>query len=807
MQHLLASPSFLCARHSPRQAWALHSLTKTLITLTLLTLCTKVQGQLRHYGCKEGLTTGEVTQVVEIPNGQILVNTVGSFCLFDGETFVPVPCHTDSLLKLQGFGNYGYLWQGDSLLWLHDFYYLYLFDAIERRFRYDTRERLREMPDAGKVLKGKAGNGHTSVAGWQDTLKKYGVGTDCPVNVVCHDRHRGAWIGTQGQNLFYLPPRAPYAHTVPCPGGKAAQVLANAGGDTLLLGTEDGLWLLNAVTGHTRLLKREEKALYHSATTDRNGRIWICSQHGIDCYMDGQTVRYDSKNINGFVHDHVYFVRQMADGRLLTNNDHRVLGMLDVEKMRFEPLAKCLPDLRQYRVIIDALPLDNGRHVLALTQNGAFVLDLKTQRTAPLTHLPVGMSDKFNCAWQDETGNLWLGTQDGLGITTAADKPLRLTMPGCIRGLAGDGQGHLWVRCSDGLIRINAEQIQDRNKEETMARNIRLAATDGIPVAGLQERSLVLTPGGLLCMANACGVTVVDTRNFRTPPDPLPAILTGITTSRRRLPLHCTSWTLNHGEDRLEIVFSALYHPAPSHTHYRYRLRGLDEKWTYTEAGRALFTTLPPGHYTFEAQAAVFDGEWGPVLQRDVIMRPPFWRTWWAYTFYALVLTMAAVGTAIWYRRRTRAALEAMNDERVNRLFLLREEARHRFAQNVRVTAKEIAADSREEELMERVMEAVGRNIGNSEYTVDMLADDVCMSRASLYRNMRNILGITPNDFIRNTRLKQAARMLEETELSVNEISVRVGFGSSRYFATQFRKLFGVLPSEYRSPDSERKKG
>ena len=592
MQHLLASPSFLCARHSPRQAWALHSLTKTLITLTLLTLCTKVQGQLRHYGCKEGLTTGEVTQVVEIPNGQILVNTVGNFCLFDGETFVPVPCHTDSLLKLQGFGNYGYLWQGDSLLWLHDFYYLYLFDARERRFRYDTRERLREMPDAGKVLKGKAGNGHTSVAGWQDTLKKYGVGTDCPVNVVCHDRHRGAWIGTQGQNLFYLPPRAPYAHTVPCPGGKAAQVLANAGGDTLLLGTEDGLWLLNAVTGHTRLLKREEKALYHSATTDRNGRIWICSQHGIDCYMDGQTVRYDSKNINGFVHDHVYFVRQMADGRLLTNNDHRVLGMLDVEKMRFEPLAKCLPDLRQYRVIIDALPLDNGRHVLALTQNGAFVLDLKTQRTAPLTHLPVGMSDKFNCAWQDETGNLWLGTQDGLGITMAADKPLRLAMPGCIRGLAGDGQGHLWVRCSDGLIRINAEQIQDRDKEETMARNIRLAATDGIPVAGLQERSLVLTPGGLLCMANACGVTVVDTRNFRTPPDPLPAILTGITTSRRRLPLHCTSWTLNHGEDRLEIVFSALYHPAPSHTHYRYRLRGLDEKWTYTEAGRALFTTL-----------------------------------------------------------------------------------------------------------------------------------------------------------------------------------------------------------------------
>ena len=157
------------------------------------------------------------------------------------------------------------------------------------------------------------------------------------------------------------------------------------------------------------------------------------------------------------------------------------------------------------------------------------------------------------------------------------------------------------------------------------------------------------------------------------------------------------------------------------------------------------------------------------------------------------------MGAARWYVRRTRAALEAKNDERVNQLFLLRDEARHRFAQTVKVTAKEIAADSREEEMMEKMMESVGRNLDNCDYTVDMLANDVCMSRASLYRNVKNMLGITPNEFIRNTRLKQAARMLEETNLSINEISMRVGFGSSRYFTMQFKRVFGVLPSEYQS--------
>lgn len=93
---------------------------------------------------------------------------------------------------------------------------------------------------------------------------------------------------------------------------------------------------------------------------------------------------------------------------------------------------------------------------------------------------------------------------------------------------------------------------------------------------------------------------------------------------------------------------------------------------------------------------------------------------------------------------------------------------------------------------------SIDRQLGNSDYTVDKLASDVCMSRASLYRCMQNMLGITPNEFIRNVRLKHAARMLEETDLSISVISERVGFGSPRYFTQHFKRIFGVLPSEYR---------
>jgi len=61
------------------------------------------------------------------------------------------------------------------------------------------------------------------------------------------------------------------------------------------------------------------------------------------------------------------------------------------------------------------------------------------------------------------------------------------------------------------------------------------------------------------------------------------------------------------------------------------------------------------------------------------------------------------------------------------------------------------------------------------------------------------MLGITPNEFLRNVRLKHAARLLAETGEPVNQISLMVGFQTPRYFSQCFRQMFGVTPSEYRS--------
>lgn len=112
-----------------------------------------------------------------------------------------------------------------------------------------------------------------------------------------------------------------------------------------------------------------------------------------------------------------------------------------------------------------------------------------------------------------------------------------------------------------------------------------------------------------------------------------------------------------------------------------------------------------------------------------------------------------------------------------------------------------------EEKLMKDLLNAVEAHIDDEGYNVDLLARDVAMSRTNLYNKLQIMLGITPADFIRNVRLKRAAQILASTPLSINEVATRVGFVTPRNFSSQFKKMFGVLPSEYKNGETRKEPG
>ncbi len=102
-----------------------------------------------------------------------------------------------------------------------------------------------------------------------------------------------------------------------------------------------------------------------------------------------------------------------------------------------------------------------------------------------------------------------------------------------------------------------------------------------------------------------------------------------------------------------------------------------------------------------------------------------------------------------------------------------------------------------DEQLMERIMKVVNKNLSDSDFNVEMLCSEVGISRAQLHRKMKELTGISTSEFIRNIRLEQAARLLKEQKINVTQVAYTVGFSNLAHFSTIFRKHFGVAPSEY----------
>ena len=114
---------------------------------------------------------------------------------------------------------------------------------------------------------------------------------------------------------------------------------------------------------------------------------------------------------------------------------------------------------------------------------------------------------------------------------------------------------------------------------------------------------------------------------------------------------------------------------------------------------------------------------------------------------------------------------------------------------NGKIQAEEI--QSNDDTLMERITQAVSTHLNNPEFNVEMLSQEVGMSRTQLHRRMKELTGISPSDFIRNIRLRQAATLLKSKTLTITQIAYTVGFTSQTHFSSSFKKMYGMSPKEY----------
>jgi signal transduction histidine kinase/ligand-binding sensor domain-containing protein/DNA-binding response OmpR family regulator len=110
---------------------------------------------------------------------------------------------------------------------------------------------------------------------------------------------------------------------------------------------------------------------------------------------------------------------------------------------------------------------------------------------------------------------------------------------------------------------------------------------------------------------------------------------------------------------------------------------------------------------------------------------------------------------------------------------------------------KRVTLSSVDDQFIKTALELVELNMGNALYTVEDMSRDVGMSYSQLYRKIKALTGQTINEFIRAIRLKRAAQLLEQHQLTVSEITYKVGFTDLQHFRECFKKMYGLTPSQY----------
>ena len=133
----------------------------------------------------------------------------------------------------------------------------------------------------------------------------------------------------------------------------------------------------------------------------------------------------------------------------------------------------------------------------------------------------------------------------------------------------------------------------------------------------------------------------------------------------------------------------------------------------------------------------------------------------------------------------------------VKKLIEQRQKLRERYTHDLRLEPKDIAVTSVDEKFINRAMEIIEKNIGNSEFEVRQFQEEMFMSRMQLFRKIKALTNQTPGEFIRTIRLKRAASLIKQNFGNIAQITFEVGFNNPSYFAKCFKELFGELPSDY----------
>lgn len=258
----------------------------------------------------------------------------------------------------------------------------------------------------------------------------------------------------------------------------------------------------------------------------------------------------------------------------------------------------------------------------------------------------------------------------------------------------------------------------------------------------------------------------------------------------------------------ISVYYSLPYYGDNSRIQYSFRMNRYFDRWSsWNNEKHIFFPNLKPGDYTFRVKARLEDGLETEASQISFTIERLWYETILFRITIAIILLLTIYKLILLILRgriRREVKAEALLHKKVSEQFMVKLAESSGF--NSEITADNIAGAgghvpdaplSKQEVFVEQLISLIEEHISESDLSVEKLSGMMQMSQKMLYRRVKSATGLSIISLIKKVRLKNAAKLLSSTDLSVAEAAYRVGFNDPSYFTKSFGSEFGKTPVRF----------
>jgi len=119
------------------------------------------------------------------------------------------------------------------------------------------------------------------------------------------------------------------------------------------------------------------------------------------------------------------------------------------------------------------------------------------------------------------------------------------------------------------------------------------------------------------------------------------------------------------------------------------------------------------------------------------------------------------------------------------------------YRESMREKKGEVFCSNHDISFIQKAKAGIEKNIMQQNFSIDQFAFDMSVSKSTLYRKLKEVTGLSPNEFIRSVRINHSTKLFTASS-QIQDIGFAVGFDDSKYYSRCFKKELGLTPTQYK---------